>query len=111
MKYLKINNIYQEGETRLDYKTLDIEQFVPGSQVYPIFDNFCLVKTRQDDYPIHPDIEEITEQEYNDLRNFVMSENERLAPPSPESILEQQQQQIDEMTVLLGDLMLGGGAV
>lgn len=66
MKTLKITNLVQLTGN-YDYKGLNIDLFVSGSQLY--FDdkenNLCYVKTLEENIHQHKDIKEVTEEEYN----------------------------------------------
>lgn len=65
MKLLKISNWLTERGSA-DYKGLDIDLFVPGTQIYPDH-SVCYIGTDQDDIPQHADIEEITQEQYDDV--------------------------------------------
>lgn len=69
MKYLKIININPTG--MIDYKTLDIEQFVAGTQVYDLENGVCLVQTSQDNFEPHIDVTELTADEYNTQADII----------------------------------------
>ncbi len=69
--YLKIVNLLNFGNP--NYKELDINKFVAGSQVYDFENSLCYLKTEEEDIPTNPDITVIDEQTYtssvNALRN------------------------------------------
>lgn len=99
MRHLKITNILLPGGV-IDYKGLDIEQFVPGSQVYPHDTLFALVATEQEDIPTHPDVIELTEQQYNDEVADVIA---NMPPPETET-----EQRLADLEIMMADLILGG---
>lgn len=80
MKFLKVNNYRVEnifGYVEISYKGLDIDQFVPGSQVYPP-EEFCLVATKELNYSRHNDLIELTEEQYRISRAEIESKNREL---------------------------------
>lgn len=104
MNILKISNILPQGGGMLDYKGLDINQFVPGSQVYANDTSFVLLKTQQDNIPQHEDIMVISEVDYQ-------TEIEMLAANRPKPIEQQiaeQEQRLQLIQAALDDLILGG---
>ncbi|MEB7771416.1 hypothetical protein [Kurthia gibsonii] len=110
MKYLKIININKTG--MIDYKTLDIEQFVAGTQVYDLENGVCLVQTSQVNFEPHSDIMELTVDEYNtqaDIINAmspqVQEKNEIDELKAENEALKASQASQDE---LIMSLMLGG---
>ncbi|MTI46658.1 MAG: hypothetical protein FH761_02360 [Firmicutes bacterium] len=96
---LKINNIQQE-DGYIDYKGLDMKSFKPGSQRYKMDGSYCVLETKETDLPDTPDITIINDTEYEILRQEI--ENEKNQYKSKE------QEQIDELTLQLGDALLGG---
>lgn len=95
--YLKINNIKtQTGQ--IDYKGLDIEKFIPGSQVYPQDLRFCLVETLEVTSESE-DVVVLSVEEYNNIKELTLSE----VPKDP--LLEQ----IELMQLALDELLLNGG--
>ncbi|WP_213431615.1 hypothetical protein, partial [Paenibacillus dendritiformis] len=61
---VKIINAIGERGGNYDYKGLDFEKFVPGTQVYPTGTRDFYVITEQEDIPEHEDILLITTEEY-----------------------------------------------
>lgn len=61
MKTLKITN-WLTPRGNADYKGLNIDLIVPGSQIY--LDGVCYIQTDEPDIPEHGDIEEVTQEEY-----------------------------------------------
>ena len=84
MKFLKIRNI---GNGVIDYKGLDINQFLPGFQVYPSGVDYCLVATNEDDFTEHTDVQEITQAEYEQERDEVLASMPK--PINPEDLQNQ----------------------
>lgn len=73
MMNLKINNILaQDGS--IDYKGLNIEKFIAGTQKYPISHEYCIVKT-SGEVPEHNDIIVLTDSEYEAEKELI--DNER----------------------------------
>ena len=110
MKKLKISKI--NSSNVIDYKTLDINQFIAGSQVYDLENGVCLVETTQDNYEPHADIFELTEEEYNAQADIINSmspvsqeKNEIELLRAENEALKASQASQDE---LIMSLMLGG---
>ncbi|WP_213431614.1 hypothetical protein, partial [Paenibacillus dendritiformis] len=61
---VKITNVIGPRGGNCNYKGLDPEKFVPGSQVYPSGTRDFYVITEQEDIPEHEDILLITTEEY-----------------------------------------------
>lgn len=101
---LKVVNVAPERGGSYDYKGLDLDKFVSGSQVYPRGTRDFYVITEQEDIPEHPDIYIITEEEYKKVYD---AENNREPEPHP---LEEMQKQIDAMQLALMGMMDGGNA-
>ncbi|WP_202710584.1 hypothetical protein [Sporosalibacterium faouarense] len=103
MKYVKIANLVQENG-KCDYKGLDISKNITGKQVYPINENSAYLITVQETIPNHSDLIEITKEDYekkvNELKN-----DDRVTTTDK---INQQQIQIDDLTLQLGDALLGG---
>lgn len=94
MKYLKILSINQVSI--IDYKTLDINQFIVDSQVYDFTNGVCLVQTSEDNYTPHEDIIELTEDEYNEQRDIINSMSPQV----------QEKNEIDELKVQNAQIIL-----
>lgn len=87
-----------------DYKGLDIDKFVPGSQVYKKDMTMCVIATTEDgELPSNPDLEIITEQQYIQEKQEIIAEYQ----------IEQQtiDQKIALMQAAIDDLILNGGAL
>lgn len=104
MQGLKISNLLPEGGGTCDYKGLNIEMFVPGSQIYPNDEQACYVITNEEDIPKHDDIVLISTAEYEAAREMYIINPVR--QPSPEDL----QKQIDAMQLALMGMMDAGGA-
>ncbi|WP_411552303.1 hypothetical protein [Paenibacillus lautus] len=70
MKFYKVTSLQLFGQ--YDYKGLDIDKFIPGSQVYNDIDNEFSVATTEVLFQGHPDVAEITEAEYTTYRDRVI---------------------------------------
>ncbi|BFH15903.1 hypothetical protein WJ0W_003295 [Paenibacillus melissococcoides] len=97
---LKIINVVPERSGNLDYKGLDINLFVAGSQIYPPGTRDCYVITAQVDIPKHEDIHLVTEAEYEAAYN---AERERQQEPGP---IEQLKAENEELRKQLDALQL-----
>lgn len=106
MKYLKIISINQVSS--VDYKTLDINQFVAGSQVYDFANGVCLVQTSEDNYTPHADIIELTESEYSEQRDIINSMSPQAQEKDKIAQLEEkvdlQEQALAELTMFISTL-------
>lgn len=106
VKYIKVKNLLDKfGQP--DYKGLNIDMFATGSQACAVDFSYCVVATREDNLPVHPDIEELTEQEYIDEREFILS-----TIPKPEDSVEQLRLEMAQANTELFEMMLmmsGGG--
>ncbi|PZM67506.1 hypothetical protein [Paenibacillus dendritiformis] len=108
---LKVTNVIGPRGGECDYKGLDIDKFVPGTQVYPAGTRDFYVITEQEDIPVHEDIHLITEEEYSEAFN---AENERQREPGPIEKLQEEnaelRKQIDAMQLaLIGIMDTAGG--
>lgn len=106
MQGLKILNLLPEGGGTCDYKGLNIDMFLPGSQIYPPSERVCYVITNQENIPDNKDIIVITTDKYEEARQKYVVNPERLPT------LEEQQKQIDSLqTTVLGIMeQIAGGA-
>lgn len=102
MKYLKIININPTG--MIDYKTLDIEQFVAGTQVYDLENGVCLVQTSQADFEPHIDVTELTEEEYIAQADIINSMSPQVQEKNEIELLKQT---VADLT----EIVLNGGIV
>lgn len=73
MKILKISNIL-EPHGAIDYKGLDIDKFKAGTQLYSNDLQWCVLYTNEDDYNQHPDIVELGETTYHEIRDAINQE-------------------------------------
>ena len=74
MKFYKISNLVNRFG-QYDYKDLDIDKFIAGSQVYSEDDSICLIATTEENPLAHVDLIELTEAEYTTKRQEI--ENKR----------------------------------
>lgn len=108
MRFFNIKNIlpgpFNSGQ--IDYKGLDINQFVPGSQVYAYDVTECVIATSEDYNGENPDVIELTQEEYE-----LKAEELRATYPEPESEVDPKalQAQIDALNIAMAAL-LGGEA-
>ncbi|MDU5145374.1 MAG: hypothetical protein E6230_24660 [Paenibacillus dendritiformis] len=108
---LKVINVAPERGGNYDYKGLDLDKFVSGSQVYPRGTRDFYVITEQEDIPEHEDVRLITEAEYEAAYN---SERERQQEPGPIEKLqvenEELRRQLDALQLAVMGMMDGGNA-
>ena len=104
MKFLRISNpISKFGQ--YDYKGLDINQFIPGSQVYKADNTVVLVVTNHDGYIPHDDLSELIESEYDQLRAELEAENAAPVKTQTDQIIQLQsdlKSAQDAINMLLG---------
>ncbi|MFW5436260.1 hypothetical protein [Paenibacillus apiarius] len=107
---LKIVNIMPERGGNCDYKGLDIDKFIPGSQVYPSGTRDCYVITEEENIPEHEDITLITTEEYEAAS--AAEQNVQHEPGPIEQLQEENKElrkQIDAMQLALLGIMEAGG--
>ncbi|WP_254904834.1 hypothetical protein [Clostridium tyrobutyricum] len=63
MKYIRINNFYNQFN-QPDYKKIDLNQIISGSQLYPANSNYAIVATNEELSSLPTDAEEITQEQY-----------------------------------------------
>lgn len=63
MRYFKINNL-KNMFGQCDYKGLDIDKFVPGSQGYSSDVTYCIIATNEESIISNTDLLELTEAQY-----------------------------------------------
>lgn len=73
MKFIKINNATNQFG-QWDYKGLDINQIITGSQEYQKDGTICVIATNEEGFS-NPDIFELSEVEYITLRNSIKTFN------------------------------------
>ncbi|TDL50946.1 hypothetical protein E2R60_20585 [Paenibacillus dendritiformis] len=109
---VKIVNVVGPRGGLYDYKGLDIDKFVPGTQVYPsgTRDFYVITEQAKEEIPKHEDVLLITEAEYEAAYN---AERESHHEPGPIEKLqaenEELRKQIDAMQLALMGMMDGGG--
>ncbi|WP_121614802.1 hypothetical protein [Virgibacillus halodenitrificans] len=104
MKCFKISNfIKSNGDA--DYKGLNINQFIAGSQAYDFENSVCLVKTREDSIPSSPDLQVLTEKEYNETKDIINSNSPAVQEETKIENLEKKQ---EVMQKAIDDLIFGG---
>lgn len=110
MKFYNIKNILPQpfGSGQIDYKGLDIDKFIPGSQVYAHDVTECVIATSEDYNGENPDVIELTQEEYEakveELKATYLDPE-----PTPDEMIAQQQEQIDALNIAMAAL-LGGEA-
>lgn len=108
MKFYHILNLIGRfGD--ISYKGLDIEQFVKGSQIYTFDCKECVIATKEEGFVGNVDVTELTEDEYEEIKEIILSSYPKPQETVLEGKVEAQQHQINELTLILGDVLLGGG--
>lgn len=98
MKFIKITNLFNKfGQP--DYKGLDIDKFIVGSQHYDMENAVCITATTEEVIPTNTDITKLTEADYDTL--VINIENAKKAPTTAENL----QTQIDNINVALANIM------
>jgi len=107
MKFYLIKNLL-DTFGNADYKGLNIEQFVRGSQVCSYDLTECVIATYEDFQGQHEDLIELTEDEYKAEVKRIKSEY----PPSPEeqekelqTRLQEAEQAVLELSTIIGEMM------
>jgi len=75
MRYFKVNNLFPSFSNQADYKGLNIDHFVPGSQCYSPggIPSYCVIATTEEDFTgSHPDLIELSEAEYMTERKTIL---------------------------------------
>ena len=106
MKAVKISNLVQPNGS-VDYKGLNIDLNVPGTQVYDIEDgnNVAYLYTTQDVLPQHPDLIEISEAEYEAAKADFLARQKANQPPS----IYEHSQRLADIELALAELFANGG--
>ncbi len=105
--YIKISNLIQ-SDGNADYKTLNLDFIVPGSQIYPTNENVAYVEYNKT-FEVHDELSEVTKEEFYAVRESLnthqeLTFDERLAIQGQR--IQEQEQAIMELTALIS----GGGA-
>lgn len=100
--FIKINNLIQ-STGMADYKTLDTNAIIMGSQIYPLNENVAYVEYNEPFAP-HDDLMEVTKEEIDSARealkiNQSSTIEERLAVQ--EQRIQEQEQAIMELTAII----------
>ncbi|WP_088187534.1 hypothetical protein [Desulfosporosinus sp. FKA] len=112
MKYLKIVNLTNQFG-QCDYKGLDIEQFVPGSQAYSTDRSYCLVTTNENITTLPIDVTELQEADYTTQRQSIISQQQANDPIKQlqsqntqlQSDLAVANKSIGELTIMMSTLL------
>jgi hypothetical protein len=98
MQIVKVSNLVQPNGTA-DYKGLDLDKIVPGSQLYPDNEN-TVYFFYTGDVVEHADVMVITEEEYYAKKAEIVSK----VPLSYDERLELIQKAIDDLLLGLGGM-------
>lgn len=108
MNFVKINNLTKNGTGAMDYKGLDIDSFVGGSQVYEKYMSYCILATNEEvaAKSISADITLLSETEYQNERAALEAGTQQA--PTSEYIdrvaqLEKENQELRDRTAVMQD--------
>ena len=108
MKFIKVSFNSALNVNIIDYKGLDINLFIAGSQLYPNDVSWCAVATTEDLTNFsHPDVEIITEEEYLELKAEIDNEKAVLAAEEAAK-KDTMQSDIDTLMLAVAELYEGG---
>lgn len=97
--FIKIKNL-MNPDGNVDYKGLDIQKIVAGSQLYPLGENYCMVEYAGS--PVtHRDIIEVSESDHNALKTLMKSNQ-------PKSEMDELKEKQKLMQKAIDDLIFGG---
>lgn len=100
--FIKINNLLTV-DGNADYKGLDIQKIVPGSQLYPVGENYCMVEY-DGEVLEHQDILKVSKSEHDALKVSMQSNQ----PKSEMDLLKEENQALNNAVVELYEIVLGG---
>jgi hypothetical protein len=105
MKYFKIVNLLNIfGQA--DYKGLDIEKFIAGSQMYKSDFSECAIATNEETIPVHPELTEISEADYITYRNLIIQEQQAQKQSTEQQVADLRAQNAQMLLALVqGGLM------
>lgn len=101
MIYVKVSNVFT-SQGNADYKGLDLDKIVPGTQLYPQGANYCIVGY-EGDLPMNTDLVEVTETDHTTLMDQIKNNQ----PLSLSDQLAKANDQITLMQKALDSLILG----
>lgn len=101
MKLLKISNLVGQFGGQVDYKGLNIDQFIPGSQVYKHDFSYCIVATFEESTSLHSDVTELTPEQYSVEKQVIIAEIQELTPPPVEDRITQLEAENAQMLLAL----------
>lgn len=99
MNFLHIKNLVGPNGGNYDYKGLDIDLFIAGSQIYFNNGTEVLVITEEDVIPEHEDIKILTEQQYMDWVTEIKN------IPQPPTEIELLEAKLAEQDAVIEELM------
>lgn len=94
--FIKITNLI-DSHGICNYKGLDIDLFIPGSQVYDM--NIAYIATEEIEIPEHSDIQVLTEEEYVSFTNEIKNR------PQPPTEMELLQAKLAQQDAVIEELM------
>ncbi|MEK5477267.1 hypothetical protein NYE70_09950 [Paenibacillus sp. FSL R5-0407] len=98
--FYKVKNLMTFGQ--YDYKGLDLDQFIAGSQVYNDTDNEFAVASTEEGFDGHADVTQITEAEYLAYREA--HKPKPVTPVDAEALRQQLSAANEEVAALRGEL-------
>lgn len=76
MRYIKINNFY-DAFGQPNYKGLNLDEIISGSQLYPENSTYAIVATNQELTTLPMDVEEITQEQYLQEKTNLQTANQQ----------------------------------
>lgn len=97
MKYVKIDNLISKTNGICDYKGLDIDLFIAGSQVYD--NDTAFIGTIEEDIPQHEDLQILSKNEYDTFVNEIRNR------PQPLSEIDLLNEKIAQQDAVIEELL------
>lgn len=110
MPFVKIINLQNNGV--FDYKGIDLDKIVAGSQAYDQDNKLVYVEYSSNKIPNHSDLSVVTTEEYQEAiskRDKEREEQYKLSPEYKIQVLEEENQKLKENQADLWELILFGG--
>lgn len=106
---IRIEDWLPGGSGSADYKGLNIDCFVPGSQLY--FKDYCYVKTTEDLSSAYKDVKVVSEEEYQAAYEELNNQSSNYIDPLEELRTENAElkQAIAELTMMIAAPIGGDG--
>ncbi|RXM79258.1 hypothetical protein DP144_00135 [Clostridium tetani] len=100
--FLKINNLINETK-EADYKGISLNNIIPFSQVYDFDKNFCILRVNIPNTEGHPDIEEISKDDYAKIKKEI-NQFKKIEEESNPNQIEKLQKENEELKQAVAEL-------